>query len=144
MGRIIIQHILDDELGTVWGFITEPMNFPTYVYGYFDGKIISQNRTGLGASYEWYGKLGPFKLKSIEEIIEWQERKRVAYRGTLFGIKFNSSMDVIDLGRQTLLTIAIEYKVPLYCGGVVIDILLLRWFIKNYLRKSFDNLKRNM
>jgi uncharacterized membrane protein len=141
MKRIIQSIILNDEIGNVWGFITEPKNFHKYVYGYINGKTTSPKSTGLGANYEWYGKLGPFKLKSIEKIVEWQERKRVAYTGKLFGIKFDSSMNVRERKEQTRLTVSIEYKVPLYLGGVITDLLLIRWIIKDYIKKSLDNLK---
>lgn len=142
MARIIQNIVLDSKLGNVWEFITNPKNFPKYVYGYINGKTTSANRTGVGASYEWYGKLGPFKIKSIEEIVEWQEKKRVAYTGKLFGIKFNSSMDVKDMANKILLTISIEYKVPLYLGGRIIDLFLIRLIIKDYIQKSLGNLKR--
>ncbi|MEK7665680.1 MAG: SRPBCC family protein [Patescibacteria group bacterium] len=142
MRRIIQNIILDDEIGNVWRFITEPKNFSKYVYGYINGKTTSPNRTGVGASYEWYGKLGPFKLKSIEKIVEWQERKHVAYNGKLFGIKFDSSMNVRGIKKQTQLTVSIEYKVPFYLGGVITDSLLIRWIIQDYIKKSLGNLKK--
>ena len=141
MKRIIQSIILDDEKGNIWRFITEPKNFPKYVYGYINGKITSPKRTGVGASYEWYGKLGPFKLKSIEKIVAWQETQRVAYAGKLFGIQFNSSMNVRDIKKQTQLIISIEYKVPLYLGGAITDSLFIKWIVRDYIKKSLDNLK---
>ena len=72
MGNILQKITLNAELKNIWKFITDPENFPKYVYGYTHGKTTSPNATGIGASYEWYGKLGPFKLKSTEKIIGWQ------------------------------------------------------------------------
>ncbi len=143
MGRIIQKIILDGEMGKVWKFITEPGNFPKYVDGYVDGKTTSLNRTGIGASYEWYGKLGPFKLKSMEKIVEWQERKLVAYTGKLFGIKFNSSMKVKKAKyNKTLLIVMIKYQVPLYLGGIVADILFIQRIVKDYIQNSLHLLEK--
>src|SRR3989338_4102433 len=140
--EIVIQKItLDGKLKDVWKFITNPENFPKYVYGYVHGKTISPNATGIGASYEWYGKIGPFKLKSTEKIIGWQEQKYVAYTGKLFGVVFNSSMDVKEVKQdQTILTVSIKYKVPIYFGGKIMNFLLFKWIVKDYIRKSLNGL----
>ena len=56
---IVSQNItLSGKTIDVWRFITNPENFPKYVYGYVHRKTISPNATGIGASYEWHGKLG--------------------------------------------------------------------------------------
>ena len=75
MGNIIQKVTLNVELRNIWKFITKPENFPKYVYGYAHGKTISSNTTWVGASYEWYGKSDPFKLKSTEKIIRTSFKK---------------------------------------------------------------------
>lgn len=143
MGRIIQKIVLDGEMKNVWEFITNPKNFPKYVYGYADGKNTSSNNTGIGASYEWYGKLGPFKLKSTEKIVKWQERKQVAYTGKLFGIKFNSSMKIKKINdNKTLLSVMIKYKVPFFLGGTAVDLLFIRRMVKAYMQNSLHLLKK--
>ena len=141
MGSIDQKITLNSKPENVWKFITKPENFPKYVYGYTHGKTTSPNATGIGASYEWYGKLGPFKLKSTEKIIGWQKKKYVAYTGKLFGVAFNSSMDVKDVKQdQTILTVSIKYKVPIYHGGKFMDFLLIKWIVTDYIRKSLYGL----
>jgi len=141
MGIVSQKITLSGKTIDVWRFITNPENFPEYVYGYVHGKTTSPNATGIGASYEWHGKLGPFKLKSTEKIIGWQEQKYVAYTGKLFGVAFNSSMDVKEVKQyQTILTVSIKYKIPIYLGGKVIDFLLIKWIVKDYIRKSLYGL----
>lgn len=140
--KIITQTItLNAKRENVWEFITKPENFPKYVYGHAHGKITSTNATGIGASYEWYGKFGPLKLKSTEKIVNWQEQKRVAYTGKLFGVVFDSSMNVKEANQdQTILTVSIKYKVPFYLGGKIMDTLLIRWIVKDYIKKSLNGL----
>lgn len=142
MRKIIETIVLDAGPKKVWEFIISPKNFSRYVYGYAQGKITSLNATGIGASYEWYGRLGPFKLKSTEKIIKWKEGKYVAYTGKMFGIKFDSSMQVKEIKKQTQLIVSIKYKVPFYLGGKIIDWLLVRWMVKGHIKKSGDNLKK--
>ncbi len=142
MGLIINKIFLDDEPAKIWGFITNPNNFPRYVYGYAYGKTTSPNAKGIGASYEWCGKLGLFELKSTERIIEWKVRKRVAYAGKLFGIRFSSSMNLKKIKNQTQLMVSIKYAVPLYLGGVITDQLLIKWIAKDHIKKSLDNLRK--
>lgn len=141
--KVITKTIaLNAKLKNIWNFITKPENFPKYVYGYAHGKITSPNATGIGASYEWYGKFGPFKLKSTEKIVDWQEQKHVAYTGKLFGVTFNSSMDVKEVNKEnTILTVSIKYKVPFYLGGKILNFLLINWIIKDYIKKSLNALK---
>ena len=141
MGKITQSIVLDAGIEDVWKFITKPDNFSRYVYGYVVGKVITPNLTGVGATYEWYGKLGPIKLKSIEKIVDWQETKHVAYSGILFGITFDSSMNVERIGEQTQLIVSIRYKVPFYLGGTITDLFLIRWIIKDYIKKSLIILK---
>ncbi|MEK7117406.1 MAG: SRPBCC family protein [Patescibacteria group bacterium] len=140
--RIVNQKItLNGKLKDVWNFITKPENFPKYVYGYAHGKTTSPNDTGMDASYEWYCKLGPLKLKSTEKIIGWQEQKHVAYAGKLFGVAFSSSMDVKETRQeQTILTVSIKHKAPVYLGGKLTDFLLNKWVVKEYMRKSLNRL----
>lgn len=142
MVKITEKIVLNAEPRIVWKFITAPKNFPKYVYGYAHGKIISSNATGIGASYEWYGKFGPFWIKSIEEIIRWKAEKYVAYFGKMFGIKFNSFMQVKRIKKQTQLIVSIKYGVPLYFGGKIMDWLLISRVVKDYVKKSGDNLKK--
>jgi len=142
--EIVIQKItLNGKPKDVWKFITNPKNFPKYVYGYAHGKTTSPNAAGIGASYEWYGKLGPFKLRSTEKNVGWQEQKYVAYTGRLFGVAFNSSMDIKETEqKKTTLTVTISYEVPFYLGGKFIDLLLVKWIVKDYLKKSFYGLNK--
>ncbi len=141
MGNILQKITLNAELINIWKFITKPENFSKYVYCYAYGKTTSPNATGIGASYEWYGKLGPFKLQSTEKIIDWQEQKYVAYTGKLFGVAFNSSMNVKEVKHeQAILAVSIKYNVPIYLGGKVMDFFLIKWIVKDYIRKSLYRL----
>lgn len=133
--------ILNAETKTVWGHITNPANFGTYVHGYAGGKTLTRHETGAGARYEWYGKIGPLKIWSNEEIIEWQEGERVAYRGSTAGAGFESSMAVRAERGGTLLTVAIEYRVPWYLGGVLMDVLLINGMVRRGVDRSLKNLK---
>lgn len=141
MGYITGQINLHAEAQKVWKFITNPTNFPEYIYGYVGGKATTPNEVGLGAQYEWYGRIGPLKLKSTEEIIEWREEERVAYRGKMLGVKFNSSMTVQKAeGDGTMLVVTIEYEVPTILGGAITDTVLLKRIVREYVDQSLKRL----
>lgn len=132
MAVIIKNIILNAKLKKVWSFVTNPNNFSRYVFGYAGGKVRSKNKLGVGAKYEWYGKIGPFKLKSLEEIITWKNNSYVAYHGKLFGITFDSSIAMKkEKFNRTVLIVSIRYKVPLLLGGRITDWL----FVKNIVER---------
>ena len=61
----------------------------------------------------------------------------------MFGVAFNSSMDVTEINQdKTILTVSIKYKVPIYLGGKVMDFLLIKWIVKDYIRKSLYGLDK--
>ena len=127
MSVVIKETLLNERPKIVWKFVTLPQNFPKYVYSYISGKTTSPNPVGIGASYVWYGKFGLFRLRSAERIVGWQEQKRVAYTGKLFGVTFDSSITVKEAKRnKTTLTVSIKYKVPFYLGGKIMDYILIK------------------
>lgn len=143
MGKITGEITLDAQKEEVWKFITVPKNFPRYVSGYWRGKTLSANQTGVGAMYEWSGRLGLFKLKSTEEIVSWQERRKVVYQGRMFSVPFRSSMALQQEKRnKTRLTVSIQYTVPLFLGGSFVDLFLVRGIVEHSVRESLQILGR--
>lgn len=143
MGTVTGQIMLDARKEDVWTFITAPKNFPRYVSGYAHGKTLSTNQTGVGAAYEWYGKLGPFRLKSTEEIVAWEVLRRVAYKGSMFAVPFRSSMMLHpEKNNKTRLTVSIQYTVPLFLGGSFLDRFLVRKIVEHSVRESLRKLGR--
>lgn len=142
MGHTTGNTTLNAGTKKVWGVITNPRNFPEYVNGYADGVVLTENATGLGSAFKWYGELGPIRLKSREEVVEWRENERVAYTGKMFGVKFDSSMTLEKAGSgKTSLTVDIEYKIPIIMGGRILDRLLLKWIMQEYVDKSLEKLE---
>ena len=143
MRTITRKKVFGSGTRKVWGFITNPLNFPEYVSGYAKDKTSSRNKIGRGARYEWYGKLGPLRLKSVEEVVKWQERKKVAYAGKLAGISFSSSMALQEIKKgRTLLTITIGYKVPAFFWGKIMDKLVIRGIVENQVNESLSRLEK--
>lgn len=139
--HVTAKTLLNAETKTVWEHITSPANFGTYVHGYAGGRALTRHETGAGARYEWYGKIGPLKIWTTEEITEWQEGERVAYRGNMAGAEFESSMAVRAEMGGTLLTVAIQYRVPWYLGGALMDRLWVSGMVRRGVDRSLKNLK---
>ena len=141
MGVAAKQILLNAETSAVWDFITAPSNFPRYVHGYKGGFVVTSEERGMGARYKWTAACGPFTLQSTEEVVEWREGRRVAYRGALAGITFDSSMEVREsVGGGTLLDVAIRYCVPIFWGNGVTDRLIIRPIIREYIDASLEKL----
>lgn len=142
MGYVTRETKLPAKAEKVWKYITDPVRFPEWIDGYIEGNVTTPHGTGLGARYEWYGKMGPLKLRSTEEIVEWQDGKRVAYKGQLSGIKFRSFMEVNAVGRsETQIEIGIKYDFPVLLGGRLTDVLFFERFFQQYGTRSLEKLK---
>lgn len=142
MALVTDKIILNADVKTVWQFVTNTANFSKYVSGYVEGKTKSQNSIGVDAEYEWYGKFWKFKIKSVEKIVAWNEQKYVAYSGKMFGIKFDSSMQINALEKnKTLLTVGINYNVPFFFLGKIVDLVFVKKLVESYVKESLNNLK---
>lgn len=139
MGKLTRSVELAVDAGALWSFITHPDHFPSYVAGYTRGKVTTPNATGLGSSFEWYGRAGPLELKSVETVVEWEEGRRVGYAGDMAGVPFRSSMTVTPSGPGgCTLEISIEYRVPRWMGGVLMDRAVLTPLVKGHVGASVE------
>lgn len=135
--------ILNAPAETVWQYITHPSNFPEYVYGYKNGETVTAHEIGVGASYEWYGGVGPLKARSTEAVVEWVDNQRVAYKGTMVKTPFSSTVTLARIdGGKTALSVNIDYRVPRYLGGSITDALIVRRLVREYVNRSLDKLTR--
>lgn len=144
MGKVIGEIIIRASAEKAWGFMTDPDHFPDWIDGYDGGKVLTPDKTGVGAAFEWYGKLGPIKLKSAEEVVEWAPEGRVAYEGTMFGVTFKSSMEIKDEDDSVKVFVSIDYQVPSALGGWLSDRLFLKKMIQSYVDRSISNLKSQL
>ncbi len=142
MREIVERTTLAAGAAAVWSFITDPERFPEYVDGYAHGTVRSPHPVGLGARYEWYGQLGPVKLRSIEEIVEWTEDSCVRYAGSMAGVPFWSAMQIAAAGEATDLTVSIRVRVPAWLGGGVSERLIVEPLVRSSVRRSLGRLTR--
>lgn len=133
--------VLDAPCDDVWSFITDPDNFSAYVDGYVQGRVTSAKRTGIGAHYEWTGRVGPLRFSSTERVVEWQDGHRVAYRGMSAGVGFGSAMTVEpDNSGRSSLRVEIDYRLPRRLGGRLIDALIVRRLVRTHVERSLRQL----
>lgn len=126
----------------VWNFITEPDNFPKYILGYIEGKILSANKTGMNSEFEWYTKFWGHKFKSVEKVTEWIENQKVAYHGYLSGAKFWSQMAVSKVNSYTELTVTIKYKMPYSIFGSLLNFLYFKRRVRKEVKYAQQKIKQ--
>jgi len=126
------RDIIKAPVENVWNFITNPDNFSKYILGYIEGKVLSENITGLNSEFEWYTKLWGHKFRSVETVTEWAEFLKVAYHGTLAGAEFWSQMVFNRKDNQTELVITIKYNMPYSLIGKLLNFL----YFKRRVRKE--------
>lgn len=128
---------------TVWAYVTDPDNFDAYVDGYGEGRVLSAERTGVGARYEWVGRTGPLRIVAREEVVAWHEGRRVEYRGDMAGVTFDSAMEVEpDSDDGSRLRVEISYRLPARLGGTITDILVARRLVRSHVERSLQRLAR--
>ncbi len=125
----------------IWRFITSPENFHKYIDSYYEGNFLTQNRTGLGATFRWYTKFWGKNIESTESIIKWVENERVEYEGKMAGVCFHSQMILNSAGDSTEFIIIIDYKIPYSILGKFLDLLYFRHRVKNDIIKSIYAVK---
>lgn len=126
----------------VWRFVTHHENFEKYIPGYRGGEIVSQAQTGLGTVYRWYTTWLGLRITTVESIVQWVENRSVCYEGQTAGVRFRSELHTQPLQPGTRLTARIEYEVPWWLLGSLVDRLLVRPRIESEIRASLNNAKR--
>lgn len=135
--------LLAGGIREVFDFVTDPSNFPSYVEGYSSGRAVSERAVGVGATYEWFAPLGPWKLKTTEEVTEWKPPERVQYRGVTLSVPFVSSMELRPVREGvTELRVNIDFTVPAHLGGRATGALLERLGVRPHVRASLAKLQR--
>jgi uncharacterized protein YndB with AHSA1/START domain len=143
LGSVVADTSLGAPPEVVWAYVTEPDNFPAFVDGYAGGQVATTARTGVGARYEWVGRVGPLRIATTEEVVEWHEGHRVAYRGETAGASFDSAVEVAPDGRgESLLQVEIAYRLPARLGGRVLDALVVRRLVRSHVDRSLRTLAK--
>jgi uncharacterized protein YndB with AHSA1/START domain len=141
LGPVVADGALGAPPEAVWAYVTDPDNFGAYVDGYAEGSVTTAERTGVGARYEWVGRVGPLRIATGEEVVEWNEGRRVAYRGEMAGIGFDSAMEVAPEGNgASLLRVEIDYRLPARLGGRALDALIVRRLVRGHVDRSLQKL----
>ncbi len=141
MVQVLVKGMITAPTDEIWRFITSPENFHKYIDNYKEGSFLTQNRTGLGATFRWYAKFCGKYVESTESVIKWVENQRVEYEGNMAGVWFHSQMILNSAGSSTELVIIIEYKIPYSILGKFLDLLYFRHRVKSDITKSIYAIK---
>ncbi len=141
MVHVQATEIINASTEKIWPFITSPENFEKYIDSYEEGTFLTQNRTGLGATFRWYTKFWGIRVESTESVVKWVENERVEYEGKMAGAWFHSQMILRDAGKDTEFTVIIDYKVPYSLFGKFLDLIYFQRRVKSDIINSINAVK---
>ncbi len=88
MGIINKEIVIKTQGDKTFDYMCDPDHFHEWIDGYENGKFLTPHKTGMGSAFKWHATVGPLKVGSSELVVEWIPGKRVAYRGSMFGVAY--------------------------------------------------------
>lgn len=139
MTRIVKSIEIEAPREEVWKIVAYPENLPKFIDGIEDYEILSDNRVGVGAKYRWRARYLGKEVKIKEEITEWEENKRVSYKG-LGRWDYDFTVEIASSNSKTKLTLDWDYEFesPLL---KLLDKIFLKRMVKNPSKKALENAK---
>lgn len=111
--------------------------------GHLDLEILSENDRGLGAKYQWTGKILGFRLKFTEMVTKWELNKEKKYEA-IEGAEFSLHHLLEETEEGTKIKSDLEYKMPLGIIGEILHSLFLQRYVKKGFTKVMDGLKEQI
>lgn len=75
----VVRHTINTSVprSTVFAYIQDPDNVPTWMFGVTKFEPTGEPRAGLGAVYDAAMRIGPKSLGSTIEVTEWEQDKKL-------------------------------------------------------------------
>jgi hypothetical protein len=110
-------------------------------------EILSENSSGEGATYRWYGKVMGFTIDFKESVTKWIANKEKRWKTVgeprlVIISNYEMWLLVEPIAGQTRLTFGINYDLPKPLFGRFLGWLLADWYCKWCLRHMTADTKR--
>lgn len=88
MGRIRVSTVIDASPAAVWEEVRLIERHVDWMTDFREVNFTSENRTGVGTTFERVTKLGPIRLTDHLVVTAWRENREigVAHRGLVTGV----------------------------------------------------------
>ncbi|ALG86908.1 SRPBCC family protein [Gordonia phthalatica] len=98
----------------VFAYVDDYRNVPDWMFGVTKFTPITEQTSGLGATYDAIMKIGPKNLKSTLKVTEWVENE-VVVLSSIDGFDVETGWRFSSDGDQTLVDVNFDYNLP---GGL--------------------------
>ena len=144
MTEIIKEVLIRASPNIVWTIIVQHLKYPhvelergsewnNLVIKDLKGEEVTEKRTGLGVQTRWYYKFYWFTFKWEDEVAEWDENKRIAWK-SISTWEMNDSFTLIPENSQTRLISEMDYTPPYGILGRI----GYRLFVNKHLEKNIE------
>ena len=115
-------------------------------------EILSENKSGLGATYRWYGKVLGLTVDFSETVTKWVLNKErvwhtIGFPKIIIMSNYEMRFLIEPLGQKTHLISEISYDLPNPLFWKFLGFLLAGWYsqwcLKNMTKDTKDNLEKN-
>ncbi|GEM33610.1 SRPBCC family protein [Nocardia neocaledoniensis] len=128
---------------TAFDFMNDYHNLPKFWYGIESFTPVTEQTTGVGATFDGKMKLGPASLTSRIEVVRWEEGRLIATKA-IKGFEIVTTFQFLPKGEEVCTVDAvIEYFVP---GGIAGKMLgkTIEPFIKVAVKHTTESLIREI
>jgi uncharacterized membrane protein len=106
------------------------------------GESLTSNRTGIGVRTRWYYKFYFYTFKWDDEVIEWEELKRIAWK-SISTWRMIDSFTIVPDDAETKLVYEMEYTPPYGILGKIWYGLLVNKHLERNLEYTLRQMKKN-
>jgi hypothetical protein len=109
-------------------------------------EVLSKNKTGLGATYRWYGQVMGMAMDFSEEVTEWVKNKRRVWETTgkpklIIMNGYKMWFEVEPVKNKTRITFGITYDLPRDLRGKILGAISAKWYSKWCLKSMTQDAK---
>jgi len=151
--KIIREIMIKASPEIVWTLIVKHLKYPDrevergseweeLVIKDVKGEALTSNRSGIGVRTRWYYKFYFYSFKWDDEVIEWEELKKIVWKSI-------STWDMVDsftikpVNKETKLVYEMDYTPPYGIFGKIWYRLFVHKHLKKHLEYTLLQMKRN-
>jgi hypothetical protein len=152
MPQILEEIIIDASPEIVWTMLVRHLEYPDYVsrgpewdslvIKDIRGESLSLDRKGVGVKTRWYYKFYWYTFKWDDEVIEWEEKKRITWKA-LSTWKMIDSFTIYSQQKETRLVYEMDYTPPYGVMGRIWYKLFVHGHLDKNVKYTMLQMKRN-
>ena len=144
MGKIRKSIQIEAKPEDVFGYMDDVKRRGHHMFGMgrnFYPEILSENATGVGATYRWRGTMYGVKFGWTEVVTKWV-KNREKFHHSIEGMKIDMGWTLAPKDGGTILTMVMDYDIGYSLLGKLIDWLWAERYCSNGIDADFQHMER--